>query len=297
METEVQSDEICSVMVVGHKVNLKGSKYVEYRLSVVGTTNYLHEMAFFDSTACVPLVKPVFNVWARYSWLLSVHKTLVLEVKGARLPEFPPKRWVRNKVEGVIRDRVTQLNSYFAELLSLKYVRISHTLSQAFGPKISLSFAVIGCPDVGKSSLVDGFMAASPRHRHRKIEIDPENSQIFSVHRPTDIVVDKALIRLKNIELISLRQDFNPDRTVLDLMRFDAVVLVYAGKETQTPVQELASLLEQPYTVVNLGRGDSYLAGSATADHCDEAYNLFEQLTRRCLSATQSHHRRAVSNL
>jgi hypothetical protein len=79
--------------------------WTQCRLNVVGTTNYLHKMAYFDRNVCVPLENPIFTVMARYSSLLAIHNSLVVEVKAAPLPEFPPKRWVRNISESSIRER------------------------------------------------------------------------------------------------------------------------------------------------------------------------------------------------
>lgn len=295
MDNEAQTDEICNVTVSDYQVMPKLSGFVEYKLTVVGTTNYLHQMAYFDRNACVTLAKPVFVVSARYSSLLELHNNLILECKGAPLPEFPPKRWMRNKVAAVIRERVTQLNRYFAELLSHSYVRNSLVLTRAFAPKISLKLAVVGCTNVGKTNFLEGFLSATPSERHSKIEVDAETSQIFSVHRPIDLVVDRSLVRLKSIELLSIRLDVDPQRIACDLSKYDGVILAYAWPETQLPVHQISKLLSQPFTLVNLGTGDSYLAGSESADYRDEAYNVFEQLVRRCI-ASPSGHRRVYSH-
>mmetsp|Transcript_6299 Transcript_6299/g.10924 ORF Transcript_6299/g.10924 Transcript_6299/m.10924 type:complete len:296 (-) Transcript_6299:216-1103(-) len=290
MDNEVQSDEIWSVTVVDYKVVPKLSGFVEYKLNVVGTTNYLHQMAYFDRNACVTLDKPVFMTTARYSALLEIHTNLLQECKGAPLPDFPPKRWVRNKAEGVIRDRIGQLNRYFSELLSHKYVRTSLALTRAFNPKVSLQIAVVGCPNIGKTAFLEGFVSATPSQRHSKIEVDPDQSQIFGVHRPIDLVVDKTLVRIKGIDLMSLKRDFDIQRVSSELARFDSVILAYAGADTQYPVQQISKRLTQPFSLVNLGSGDSYIAGSESADYRDEAYNVFEQLIRRCLNP-HSHRR------
>jgi hypothetical protein len=288
MEDPVQTDEIYSITVVDYQVLHKVTEYVEYKLNVVGTTNYLHKMAYFDRNACVPLEKPIFTVMARYSSLLDIHNGLVIEVKGAPLPEFPPKRWVRNTSESSIRERIAKLNHYFAELLSFKYVRKTVTLSQAFGPKVSLNFAVIGSPHIGNKGFIDGFLLATPSLRYCKIEIDPTQSQTFCIHRPIDLVVDRVLVRINRIELIALIPDLNLDDIATGLSSFDAVILIYAGSGTQELMHEVSVLLQQPFTAISLGTGDSNLAGSEIVDVRDEAFDVLEQLVRRCLKQTQA---------
>mmetsp|Transcript_14237 Transcript_14237/g.26870 ORF Transcript_14237/g.26870 Transcript_14237/m.26870 type:complete len:297 (-) Transcript_14237:3816-4706(-) len=290
-------DEIVGISVGGYEIKQGLSGYVVYKLSVVGSTNYLHPMAYFDRHACVPLEKPLYCFKARYSYLLRLHLSLVSEVRGKLLPSFPPKRWVRNRSDSVIRDRISHLNRYFASLLTLDYVRTSFTLNMAFRPQISLNYVVIGCPDVGKTSFVDGFVDLTPSQRHSRIEMSPEKSQIFSVHRPIDLVVDRVIVRIEGIELLSINPSDSLSSILPALSEYDGVILAYSAVETQEPVQLISKHLKQPFTFVNLGCGDSYLLGSESADYNEEAYLIFDQLTRRCVNAQIRRHRRCVSTI
>jgi hypothetical protein len=130
---------------------------------------------------------------------------------------------------------------------------------------------VVGCPHTGNKGFIDGFLLATPSLRHSKIEIDPAQSHTYGVHRLIDLVIDRVLARLNRIELIALMPDLSQNEIATSLRCFDAVVLTYAGSGSQELVHQVSVLLEQPFTVVSLGTGDSYLAGSEIADVRDEA--------------------------
>jgi hypothetical protein len=294
MERSAAQTKVTQVTVSSHQVQRgkrhpdQSKRFVMYTLQVRGTTPYIHPMAKFDRNSCLPLDVPMYWVKIRYSSLLNMHKRLVVDFPMNKLPEFPPKRWMRNTSLHVIEDRKTRLNNYFSELLAVPKLCSAPNLIQVLCSPIFCKIAVVGCPRIGKASLVHAFALAQPMYRHSKVDLELNSSQLITTRGPIDLIVDNTLVRVERIETFTVhdRRDYTSLSSVLN--GFEAVLVAFAPSQATTSevADDLASLLEDKATsIVGLGSGDVALNEAQTADHQEEVYSVFELLVHKVLTA------------
>lgn len=294
MDLRMYEGEIKQVVVHSHQIQT-GRSYTEmhqtfvlYKLSVRGSTPFMHSMARFDRNACLPLDIPMFNVVSRYSHLHKLHHKLVVAFPAIAFPEFPPKRWMRNTSPHVIEDRKRRLNSYFRELLKVHILQTAPDLVQFFCAAFTCRIAVIGASRIGKASLVDAFCLAQPLHRHTRIDLALNSSQLITTRGPIEIIVDSSLIRISRIETFTVRENTDNAELISQLRRFEAVLIAYSPLQPTTSMiaNSMAQSLKGTVTsLVSMGSGDVTPNEVQHADHQEEIYNIFEDLARKAKAA------------
>jgi len=288
----VAEGEIKQVTVHSHQVQTEPSKsYVLYKLCVRGTTPNMHPMAVFDRNACLPLAFPMFYIKARYSMLLKLHRVLLENFPDTELPEFPPKRWMRNTSPQVIDDRKKRLNSYFRDLLSVPKLSTSPSLLRFFFNAFVCKIGVAGASRIGKASLVDAFCMAQPLFRHTKVDLALNSSQLITTRGPIDIIVDNSLVRISRIETFTVRDTTDFPELLTQMRNYEAILIAYAPNQPST--SEVANKLNLLLTnavssIVSLGSGDVTSIEVQHADHEEEVYNIFEILVRKAMEKRAS---------
>jgi hypothetical protein len=213
--------------------------------------------------------------------MLAMHKQLQAEFPKTALPKFPPKRWLRNTSFHVITDRKHNFNLYFSKLLAVPGLCTSPTLVQALCSTFSCRIAVLGCPRMGKTSLVDAFCLAKPMHRHAKVDLTLSSSELMTTRGPIDIIAEDNLIRISKIETFTIREDTDYIELIRQLRKYEAVLVTFAPNQPHT--SEIAGKLMQMLkhiivSVVGLGSGEVTSVNVQSADREEEVYNIFEQL-------------------
>lgn len=289
MELSTTVGHVTQITVRSHQVQTDQPKvYVLYNLAVRATTPYMHKMARFDRNACLPLDVPVFTVKARYSQLLKLHKHLVEDFPEAELPEFPPKKWMRNTSIQVIDNRKKRLENYFHDLLKVPKLSTAPTFLRFFCSPFTCRIAVVGASRIGKASFVDAFCLAEPLFRHTKVELALNSSQLITTRGPIDIIVDNSLVRISKIDTFTVPGSCDYDELVRELNEYEAVLVAYAPWHARTSevASCLTTLLRKPVTsIVSLGSGDVASTEVHHADQEEEVYNIFEILVRKARDA------------
>jgi hypothetical protein len=210
-----------------------------------------------------------------------MHNNLKAEFPKAALPDFPPKLWIRNTSIHVINVRKASLNLYFRKLLAVPGLCTSSTLVQTLCSTFSCRIAVLGCPRMGKASLVDAFCFAKPMYRHAKVDLALSSSQLMTTRGPIDIVADSKLIRISRIETFTIRENTDYAELIGQLGEYEAVLVAFAPNQPHT--SEIAGKLMQMLkhivvSVVGLGSGEVTSVNVQSADREEEVYNVFEHL-------------------
>jgi hypothetical protein len=298
MERSAAQTKVTQVTVSSHQVQRgkshpdESKRFVMYTLQVRGTTPYIHPMAMFDRNACLPLDVPTYWVKIRYSALLDMHKRLVEDFPMNKLPEFPPKRWMRNTSLQVIEDRKVRLNNYFSELLAVPKLCSAPNLLQLLCSPVFCKIAVVGCPRIGKASLVHAFVLAQPMTRHTKVDLELNSSQLITTRGPIDLVVDNTLVRVERIETFTVHDKSDYTGLFTELKGFEAALVAFAPSQpiTSQVADDLACLLKHKATsIVGLGSGDVALNEAQTADHQEEVYSVFELLVHKVVKAAREN--------
>lgn len=254
--------------------------YVQYTLLVHGKTPNLHPSAYYDSDACLYTDCPVFTVFSRFSHLSELHKALQTHHRSLRLPEFPPKRWLGNRQEAFLQERMRLLSAYFELLLEYPQLQTSPLLCDFCRPEKELNIAVVGCEGVGKVRLLDGFMHYSrknlhsdlPRIEHRKASnIDPAEYSF-----PLDIIIRKRLLRLLCIDLVQLSSSL----PIPPLDKYQGLIFTYSHsiQASYLLVKQVRTECPAPSVVVGLDHNGDPGFASYSAESVGDAYEVFEEL-------------------
>ena len=280
--------QIQRISVSGYHLQSTASKdsYIQYTLLVRGKTPSLHMSAYYDSDACLFTDWPTFIVHSRFSHLSELHKALQTHHRSLHLPEFPPKRWLGNKHDAFLQERMSLLNGYFEHLLEMPQLQTSPLLCDFFRPEKEVNIAVVGCEGVGKLRLLEGFFNYSPRNLHSELpaiehrktsHIDPSEFPF-----PLDIIIRKRLIRVLCIDLVQLSECLPAP----NLDKYQGLIFTYSNsvQASYVLVKRLRSDCPAPSVVVGLDHNGDVNFASYSAESVADAYEVFEELLFSLLS-------------
>ena len=261
--------------------------YVQFTLVVHGKTTYLHTSAYYDPDACLFTEWPAFTVHSRFSQLNHLHRELVGFHRGVALPEFPPKRWLGNKQDSFLRERMRLLTNYFAQLLEIPQLQTSPLLQDFCRPVCELNLAIAGCPEVGKMRLLEGFLYYSPKTYHNTLPtLEQRKASQTSggmLPFPMDMIVQKRLVRILSVDVVQLGEGSGGEE--LEKM-YEGVVFTYSNgvPESYTLVKRARATCNSSSVVVGLDlAGDPGLA-SYSAECIGDAFEVFEHLLNDIVS-------------
>jgi len=255
--------------------------FVQYTLLIRARTTCQHASAFYDPDACLIIEWPLFLLYSRFSELRQLHRCLLTYHKGVTLPTFPPKRWLGNKHDSFLRDRVQLLTTYFCQLLDLPQMQLSPVLQDFCRPVREVRLGVAGLPKVGKVRLIEAFFKYSPRDYHADLPsfLQRKQSQLdgSDLPFPLDLIVRKRLIRILSIEIVQLADTTEPES--LDTT-YQGLIFTYSNEvpESFVKAREVRAACAVPSVLVGLDHAGDPGFASYSAECVGDAYEVFEQL-------------------
>ena len=261
--------------------DFRKTTYVQYTLLVRARTSYMHASAFYDPDACLIIDWPLFTLYSRFSELRQLHRCLQTFHKGMPLPAFPPKRWLGNKHDSFLRDRVQLLTTYFAQLLDVPQVQLSPVLQDFCRPVKEVKLGVAGLAQVGKVRLVEGFFSYSPRSYHTDLPsfLQRKESELdgSDLPFPLDMIVSKRLLRILSIEIVQLDENTQPSSLE---STYQGIIFTYSNAlaDSFEKAREVRAACGVPSVLVGLDHAGDPGFASYSAECVGDAYEVFEQL-------------------
>lgn len=275
---------IAQISVTAYRFKVR-PRCVQYAVNVRGLTPYLHPMCLYDSDSCLSRDVAVFTHWKRFSTILQLHKALQVEIPHSQLPALP-SHWLPVWSPSGLQVRQQQLNIYFSSLLEIPQAKHSSALCCFFQPSLHLNLRVAGVPGIGKMRLLEAFFSVRhrkereelPRLRNRQLRdsgVYPDRADL-----PVDLVVDQTLVRIQWIDVVTLREDSDPNFS-------DADGIIFAFSEevptSLSPIRQKRLETDTDSAVVALDEGPNFSQGQFSATSLSDVYTVFEYLVRRYL--------------